>query len=131
VNAVETAAFLTGANQIDPRVEMTDDTVEMWHHLIGDLDGQEAAKALQTHYRNSTDRVMPADIRRLVNGSPDAGRLLRKLTCPRCKGIHEGPCGKHVPKPRNFDAIVQEAAEEARRRRAAERKANGDEEEEV
>lgn len=68
----ETAALLAAANQIDPRVEITDQTVEMWHHLIGDLPPHACAQAITTHYRRTTTRIMPADIRALARTNPTA-----------------------------------------------------------
>jgi len=37
-----------------------------WHAVIGDLDYDDAMEAVRRHYRDSTDRIMPAHVRRLV-----------------------------------------------------------------
>jgi hypothetical protein len=100
VNITETTAFVAAANQTDPRVELTDETVHSWHRLIGDLDARDAAAALDRHYRATTDRVMPADIRRLVNGAPDGARHAPQIEDTQGWGIR-------VPKPEWFDAEVE------------------------
>lgn len=45
-----------------------------WHEDIGDLDFNDAREAVSMHYRESTDRVMPAHIRRLVRQIRDERR---------------------------------------------------------
>jgi len=84
----ETLALLTYANQLDPRVELTPETTRVWCDLIGDLQLLAAREALRTHYRQTAARVFPADIRRLVNGAPNAGRMAKATTCPKCNGMH-------------------------------------------
>jgi hypothetical protein len=109
----ETTAFVTAANQTDPRVELDDMTVQRWHRLIGDLHPADAAAALDQHYRASTDRVMPADIRRLVNGAPDAGR--RASYCRSCGTVHpEDACPQLIGMPDWFRPTVTEWARRAR-----------------
>ena len=98
MNITETTALLARASQIDARVEVTEQTVEAWHDMIGDLRAEDVAAAIRTHYRNTTDRVMPADVRKLVNGAPDAGRQARKWLDEPLEG---------VKKPEWFDAEVE------------------------
>lgn len=40
--------------------------VRAWHDAIGDLDFADAHTAVTRHYRNHTERIMPAHIRRMV-----------------------------------------------------------------
>ncbi|MFG1872180.1 hypothetical protein [Micromonospora arborensis] len=40
--------------------------VMAWHQDLGDLDFDDASLAVSLHYRESTDRIMPAHVRRLV-----------------------------------------------------------------
>ena len=42
--------------------EIGEDDLIAWHAVIGDLDTEVAQEALVTHYRTSTDRLMPAHI---------------------------------------------------------------------
>jgi hypothetical protein len=37
-----------------------------WFHTIGDLPIEDALEAVARHYRDSTDRMMPAHVRRIV-----------------------------------------------------------------
>lgn len=49
-----------------------------WFEDIGDLDLADAREALARHYRESTDRVMPAHIRRLVKVIRDERRRVEQ-----------------------------------------------------
>jgi hypothetical protein len=66
VNRSDLAAILSTANLIDPRIEVSPESVMTWHALVGDLNGGDVSAAIQAHYRESGARVMPADIRALV-----------------------------------------------------------------
>lgn len=109
MNIIEITALLAAANLVDPRVEVTDQTARRWQSLIGDLELADAQRALDQHYRATSDRIMPADIRKLVNGAPDAGRLARQQR-------EELTPVRGIPKPRWFDSAVREAAAAARDR---------------
>lgn len=61
----EVVLLLTAAAGRDQRT-IGDADVLAWHEDIGDLDYEVARQALRLHYRDSTDRVMPAHIRRLA-----------------------------------------------------------------
>lgn len=117
----ETTAVVARANQLDPRVEVTHDTVDAWHRIIGNLNPTEAARAVDTHYAASTDRIMPSHIRALVNGGPDAGRATRRAyICPTCSGVHgSDPCGSLVRMPDWFRSTSAEFAARRRDRDAA------------
>jgi hypothetical protein len=127
VTLEETLALITYANQLDPRVELTTETAKVWRDLIGDLDLPAANDAMRTHYRQTANRVMPADIRRLVNGQPDAGRQARKHGCPRCSGMHgTDPCIVLITKSEweqrmgyTFRDAVADTIDEIRAERAA------------
>lgn len=88
MNEVETVQLLEYANQIDPRVEVTDAAVTFWHEALGHFTFEEAARGLQRHYAQSTERVFPAHVRSMVNGAPDAGREARRRTCHGCGRVH-------------------------------------------
>lgn len=59
-------AILLGlmAGRDSRRVDET--MVAAWHQDIGDIDFEDANQAVSIHYQESTDRIMPAHIRRLV-----------------------------------------------------------------
>lgn len=61
----EVAMLLSAAAGRDQRT-IGEADVMAWHEDIGDLNYADSREALVRHYRNSTDRVMPAHIRRLV-----------------------------------------------------------------
>lgn len=45
-----------------------------WFQVIGDLDAKDAIEAVTRHYAESTDRIMPAHIRRGVKAIQDERR---------------------------------------------------------
>lgn len=58
----ETARLLAACAMYDYRpVEKADGLA--WHHVIGDLDFDDAMEAVRRHYAESTDRMMPAHVR--------------------------------------------------------------------
>jgi hypothetical protein len=65
MNRSEVAMLLTAASGRDQRTIGVADVLA-WHEDIGDLDYGLAREALRLHYRESTDRIMPAHVRKLV-----------------------------------------------------------------
>lgn len=57
--------ILAAAAGRDQRTVGTADVLA-WYQDIGDLDPDDALAAVSRHYRESTDRLMPAHIRRIV-----------------------------------------------------------------
>lgn len=67
----ETAKVLAKASAYDQRtVGQTD--VLAWHEALRDLGYDDAMAAVAKHYAHSTDRIMPAHIRRLVVAARNA-----------------------------------------------------------
>lgn len=56
--------------------------VMAWHQDIGDLDFEDASLAVSLHYRESTDRIMPAHVRRLVRQIRAERRRVEKTSAP-------------------------------------------------
>jgi hypothetical protein len=61
----DTSKLLAAAAMFDFRKADRDDIL-MWHHVIGDLDFEDAMEAVKRHYAESTDRMMPAHVRQGV-----------------------------------------------------------------
>jgi hypothetical protein len=59
-------ALLLGACAARDQRTIGETDVLAWHEDIGDLDFEDARAAVSQHYRESTERIMPAHIRRLV-----------------------------------------------------------------
>lgn len=57
----ETADFLSIAAGIDQRT-IGESDVRAWQLMLHDIPASDAVAALRTHYRESTRRVLPADI---------------------------------------------------------------------
>lgn len=58
----DTARLLAACAMYDFRSVEVSDTAA-WHHVIGDLDYDDAMEAVRRHYQASTDRMMPAHVR--------------------------------------------------------------------
>lgn len=65
MNRSEIAVLLALAAGRDQRTVGESDVLA-WHEDVGDLEFADARAALGRHYRESTDRIMPAHVRRLV-----------------------------------------------------------------
>lgn len=65
MNHSEVALLLGLASTRDYR-KIGETDVMAWHQDLGDLDFEDAKLAVSLHYRESTDRIMPAHVRRLV-----------------------------------------------------------------
>lgn len=65
MNRSETAVLLAKVSAFDQRTVGEADVLA-WHDVLGDLDLADALAAVSGHYRDSTDRIMPADVRRGV-----------------------------------------------------------------
>lgn len=61
----EVVAVLTACAMFDHR-RVGEADAAAWHAVIGDLDVADALEAVRRHYRDSTDRAMPAHIRAQV-----------------------------------------------------------------
>ena len=67
MNIEQTAVVLAKVAALDNRND-TDAAILAWHEVIGDLDYQDALRAVAIHRMNSTDYLMPAHIRAIVAG---------------------------------------------------------------
>lgn len=66
VTPAEVARVLAKAAAFDQRTVGAAD-VAAWHEILAPYDLADALEAITRHYRNSTDRVMPAELRKLTN----------------------------------------------------------------
>ena len=63
--------FLTTAGVIDPRMKRVDpveqaDMATAWARVLADVSLEDALAALEQHYRQSRDAIMPADVLALL-----------------------------------------------------------------
>lgn len=65
MNRAEIVVLLTFAGTYDYR-KVGDADVEAWHLALDDLALDDAKKAVVAHYREQTDRLMPAHVRHIV-----------------------------------------------------------------
>lgn len=75
MNPGEAARLLSACAMYDYRtIEEADGLA--WHHVIGDLDFDDAMEAVRRHYQASTDRMMPAHVRQGVRAIREERRRL-------------------------------------------------------
>jgi len=65
VNITETSQALALAQAFDNRT-VGEINVRAWHAVLGDLDAADVMDAIRRHYDQSTEWLMPAHVRRLV-----------------------------------------------------------------
>ena len=75
MNRAEVVLLLTLAGTFDYR-KVGDADVEAWYLALDDIDLEDAKAAVVRHYRESTDRMMPAHVRRWVKTFKDERRRL-------------------------------------------------------
>lgn len=68
----DTGIILAYVRSIQGGGEPTRIEVAAWHELIGDLDYDLARQAIAEHFRSTSGRVWPADIRKLARPKPTA-----------------------------------------------------------
>jgi len=73
MNKSEAALILAAAAARDQRTVGEADVLA-WHEDLADIDYPTAREALRRHYRDSTERIMPAHIRRLARAIRDERR---------------------------------------------------------
>lgn len=65
MNRTDVVTLLAKVTAFDQRTVGEADVLA-WHDVLGDLDLADALAAVSMHYRESTERIMPAHIRKLV-----------------------------------------------------------------
>lgn len=101
ISPAQAAKLLAFASAIDQRTVGEADALA-WADLLDGLDFDRCVDAVRRHYRESTDRLMPAHVRRLARTTSDVGISSGAAwTCPECKLVHHEhePCDvlRHDP----------------------------------
>jgi hypothetical protein len=73
----DVARILAAAAARDSR-SVGDADILAWHEDIGDLAFTDALEAVSAHYRESTDRIMPAHVRQLAKRIRDERRRVEQ-----------------------------------------------------
>jgi hypothetical protein len=89
VTPADTAKVLAKLAAFDQRT-IGETDVRAWHEVIGHMDVQDCLAAVTEHYRESANRAMPADIRRIAISLRDA-RHSRERVAERREAIESGP----------------------------------------
>lgn len=99
MNRADVARLLSLAAAFDSRT-IGETDVAAWQLALDGLDPARCRDAIVRHYRESTDRLMPAHVRRLARTTGDVGAAPLGdhgedgITCPDCKLVHHAhePC---------------------------------------
>lgn len=81
MNVTQTASVLEKCAAFDQRTVGEGD-LAAWHEIIGYLDLADCLAAVTAHYREQTQRAMPADIRKLAIGIRDRRKEGQHLALP-------------------------------------------------
>ena len=109
MNRAAAARLLTLSAAFDSRT-IGETDVEAWTLALDGLDVDRCKTAIVKHYRESTDRVMPAHIRRLARtttGDPGVIPETGEAFCGDCKGVHRPreSCAV-LARPEGFKAAI-------------------------
>lgn len=112
MNRADVARLLTLAAAYDSRT-IGDGDVAAWELALSGLDVERCKAAIVKHYQESTDRVMPAHIRRIARtttGAPGVIPETGEAYCGTCKGIHRPiePCTV-LARPEGFKQLIAAA----------------------
>jgi hypothetical protein len=89
VTPEQTAAVLGKAAAYDQRTIGAADVLA-WHEVVGYLEFDDCLEAVTAHYREQSDRAMPADVRKLALNIRDA-RQARERQHERRLALEAGP----------------------------------------
>ena len=113
----EVAQAMTYANQIDPRLQLTDANVDVWWEGLQSIQADAARWAIKKHYASSNANgegapvVNPAIIRRLITAEKQRREsAARALEPPKNKAPN--PVSFRKRDPERWDALVRQGAEE-------------------
>lgn len=112
----EVAQALTYANQIDPRVQLTDANVEVWWEGLRSTDVNAARWAIKAHYASQNANgegahvVNPATIRRLITAELQRRESKQRALEPP-KGRAPNPMSWRQRNPEEFDRLMGQGAE--------------------
>lgn len=112
----EIAGAITYANQIDPRVQLTDANLEVWSVGLSAIKAQNVRWAINQHYANGNANgegvhvVNPASIRRRITEAQNThDRQQRALEPPLNKAFKVGDFRKRNPEL--WDELFQQGRE--------------------
>lgn len=116
MNRADTARLLTLAASFDART-IGDADVLAWQAALDGLDYARCQAAVVKHYRENTDRIMPAHIRRLARTTTD---LTRGIASPTASVADDGStlCGDCRLMHRSDESCAVLIADDTRWRRA-------------
>lgn len=117
MNRAETAQLLAMMQTYDQRTVGETDVIA-WHSAVGDLQFSECGTAVIGHYRDHTDRVMPANVREAVQAARRAAAGEERQA--EIEARRPSHSQELVPMPDWFRATVEE---HRRRARAARKQA--------
>lgn len=111
MNTNEARAFLTWANQHDPRVEPSPVNAEIWAHALGPYYPEQVKEATLRFFTQSTDKVTPAAVRTLVQSIRTSEDAKRRALEPTPREV-KNPRAYRARNPELWDQLVQQGKRE-------------------
>lgn len=99
----DVARVLTACALYDYR-RISEADAAAWHAVLADLDVADALEAVRRHYRDSTERAMPAHIRRGVRDIRDDRRRVEARDRTALPSPYEADMGRQVRVERGLAA---------------------------
>lgn len=108
MNIEQTAVVLAKVAALDNRTD-TDSAVLAWHEVIGDLDYQDALRAVAIHRMESTEYLMPAHIRQIVGRlRKERGEIEAKHAKQRELAAYAAQAGPLADRSEDIQGLVAE-----------------------
>ena len=111
MNVNEARAFLTWANQHDPRVEPSPVNAEIWAHALGPYYPEQVKEATLRFFTQSTDKVTPAAVRTLVQSILTSEDAKRRALEPTAREVRD-PRSYRARNPELWDQLFQQGKDE-------------------
>ncbi|MFF0942711.1 hypothetical protein ACFYE2_00580 [Kocuria sp. CPCC 205300] len=112
MNVTEARAFLTWANQHDPRVEPSPVNAEIWAHALGPYYPEQVKQAALEFFRTAGDKkINPADTRRFIQSMRTSEEARQSALEPPAKVINS-PGAYRARNPELWDELREQGRRE-------------------
>lgn len=112
MNVNEARAFLTWANQHDPRVEPSPVNAEIWAHALGPYYPEQVKQAALEFYRTAGDKkITPGELRRFIQSLRTSEEARQRALDPPARVI-TSPGAYRSRNPEVWDRLREQGRRE-------------------
>lgn len=115
----ECAVIMTYANQLDPRIQLNDPTLDVWLTATANLSVEEAKWGIKDYYANANPNdnrgvqpLQPATLRHRVSQARE--RHVAKAAALEAAPVIRNPTGYRASDPERWDRLVQQGRDQGR-----------------